>query len=107
MKVGLVLCGGNIDARMLAVVLNRELVREKRLVMYRIIGDDRPGMLSLMAAVIGDVGGNIIEVVHDRLSLDLPAKAAEFDILVETRDGAHADEIGRALRENGYALRMG
>jgi len=45
--------------------------------------------------------------VHDRLSLDLPAKAAEFDILVETRDGAHADEIGRALRENGYALRMG
>ena len=107
MKLGLVLCGGNIDARMLAVVLNRELVRERRLSVYRILGDDRPGMLSLMAAVIGDKGGNIIEVVHDRMKLDVPAKGAEFDITVETRDSAHADEIGRALKENGYALRMG
>ena len=55
-KVGLVLCGGNIDARMLAVVLNREMVREKRLVVYRILGDDRPGMLSKMSAVIGGAG---------------------------------------------------
>lgn len=107
MKVGLVLCGGNIDARMLAVVLNRELVRERRLVTYRILGDDRPGMLSIMAAVIGDTGGNIIEVVHDRMKLDVPAKGAEFDITVETRDSAHADAIGQALRDKGYALRMG
>ena len=105
MKVGLVLCGGNIDARMLAVVLNRELVREKRLFMYRIIGDDRPGMMARMTGIIGDLGGNIIDITHDRLSLDVPAKGAEFDILVETRDGAHADEMARALEENGYALR--
>ena len=107
LKVGLVLCGGNIDSRMLAVVLNRELVRERRLVTYRILGDDRPGMLSIMAAVIGDAGGNIIEVIHDRMKLDVPAKGAEFDITVETRDSAHADEIGRALKDKGYALRMG
>lgn len=107
MKVGLEITGGNIDARMLAVVLNRELVRERRLVIYRILGDDRPGMLSAMAAVIGDRGGNIIEVVHDRMKLDVPAKGAEFDITVETRDSAHADEIGKALRDKGYALRMG
>ncbi|MDZ4365227.1 threonine ammonia-lyase [Brevundimonas sp.] len=107
MKVGLVLCGGNIDARMLAVVLNREMVRERRLIVYRILGDDRPGMLSAMAAVIGGLGGNIIDVVHNRLALDVPAKGAEFDIMVETRDSAHADEIGRALRDKGYALRMG
>ena len=92
---------------MLAVVLNRELVRERRLVTYRILGDDRPGMLSIMAAVIGDRGGNIIEVIHDRMKLDVPAKGAEFDITVETRDSAHADEIGQALRDKGYALRMG
>ncbi|HEV2083171.1 MAG TPA: threonine ammonia-lyase [Brevundimonas sp.] len=104
-KVGLELTGGNIDARMLAVVLNRELVRERRLVTYRIIGDDRPGMMSRMAGVIGDMGGNIIEIVHDRLSLDVPAKGAEFDILVETRDGTHAEEIGDSLMEHGYALR--
>ncbi len=107
LKVGIELTGGNIDARMLAVVLNRELVRERRLTVYRILGDDRPGMLSIMAAVIGDAGGNIIEVIHDRMKLDVPAKGAEFDITVETRDSAHADAIGQALRDKGYALRMG
>ena len=107
MKVGLVLCGGNIDARMLAVVLNREMVRERRLLVYRILGDDRPGMLSAMAAVIGGLGGNIIDVVHNRLALDVPAKGAEFDIMVETRDSAHSDAIGQALKDQGYALRMG
>ena len=107
MKVGLVLCGGNIDARMLAVVLNRELVREKKMIVYRILGDDRPGMLSKMSAVIGGIGGNIIDVVHNRLALDVPAKGAEFDIMVETRGAAHADEIRRGLEEAGYELRMG
>lgn len=107
MKVGLALTGGNIDSRMLAVVLNRELVREKRLIVYRILGDDRPGMLSKMSAVIGGLGGNIIDVVHNRLALDVPAKGAEFDIMVETRGETHADEIRQALEEAGYALRMG
>ena len=107
MKVGLVLCGGNIDARMLAVVLNRELVREKKMIVYRILGDDRPGMLSKMSAVIGGLGGNIIDVVHNRLALDVPAKGAEFDIMVETRGEAHANEIRDGLEEAGYDLRMG
>ena len=107
MKVGLVLCGGNIDARMLAVVLNRELVREKKMIVYRILGDDRPGMLSKMSAVIGGLGGNIIDVVHNRLALDVPAKGAEFDIMVETRGEAHVIEIRHALEEAGYELRMG
>jgi len=107
MKVGLVLCGGNIDARMLAVVLNRELVREKKMIVYRILGDDRPGMLSKMSAVIGGLGGNIIDVVHNRLALDVPAKGAEFDIMVETRGATHADEIRHGLEEAGYELRMG
>jgi threonine dehydratase len=53
------------------------------------------------------LGGNIIDVVHNRLALDVPAKGAEFDIMVETRDSAHADEIGQALKDKGYALRMG
>jgi threonine dehydratase len=106
-KVGIELTGGNIDARMLAVVLNRELVREKRLVVYRILGDDRPGMLSKMSAVIGGLGGNIIDVVHNRLALDVPAKGAEFDIMVETRGEAHAEEIRQGLEGAGYELRMG
>ncbi|MDI1325933.1 MAG: threonine ammonia-lyase [Brevundimonas sp.] len=107
LKVGIELTGGNIDSRMLAVVLNRELVREKKMIVYRILGDDRPGMLSKMSAVIGGLGGNIIDVVHNRLALDVPAKGAEFDIMVETRGEAHAIEIRHGLEEAGYALRMG
>ncbi|MDP1777619.1 MAG: threonine ammonia-lyase [Brevundimonas sp.] len=107
LKVGIELTGGNIDSRMLAVVLNRELVREKKMIVYRILGDDRPGMLSKMSAVIGGLGGNIIDVVHNRLALDVPAKGAEFDIMVETRGEAHAIEIRHGLEEAGYELRMG
>ena len=104
-KVGLIVCGGNIDARILSVVLNREMVREHRLVTFRIVGDDRPGMMAGMTAVIGKCGGNIIDIHHNRLALDVPVKGAEFDIQVETRDDEHAEEIGRALEKKGYVLR--
>ena len=104
-KVGLVLCGGNIDTRLLASVLTRELIRERRMTSFRIVGDDRPGLLATVSAVIGGAGGNIIEVAHNRLSLDVPAKGAEFDIMVETRDSRHTDEITEALREHGYPPR--
>jgi threonine dehydratase len=104
-KVGLVLCGGNIDTRLLASVLTRELIRERRMTRFRIVGDDRPGLLATVSSVIGGAGGNIIEVAHNRLSLDVPAKGAEFDIMVETRDGRHTDEITAALREHGYPPR--
>src|SRR5207237_2064520 len=104
-KVGLILSGGNIDSRLLASVLTRELVREQRLVSLRIIGDDRPGLLATVSAVIGQAGGNIIEVAHNRLALDVPAKGAEFDIMVETRDAQHTQEIIDALSEAGYPPR--
>jgi threonine dehydratase len=104
-KVGLIITGGNIDTRLLASVLTRELVREQRIVSLRIIGDDRPGLLATVSAVIGSHGGNIIEVAHNRLALDVPAKGAEFDILIETRDSQHTQEIVDALRDSGYPPR--
>ena len=104
-NVGLVLCGGNIDTRLLASVLTRELIRERRMTSFRIVGDDRPGLLATVSAVIGGAGGNIIEVSHNRLALDVPAKGAEFDIMVETRDAKHTDEIMALLREHGYPPR--
>jgi threonine dehydratase len=55
--------------------------------------------------VIGSMGANIVEVSHNRLALDVPAKGAEFDIMVETRDAKHTDEIIEALRERGYPPR--
>ena len=105
LKVGLILTGGNIDSRLLASVLTRELVREQRLVSLRIIGDDRPGLLATVSAVIGSLGGNIVEVAHNRLALDVPAKGAEFDIMIETRDAQHTREIMDALRDKGYPPR--
>ena len=104
-RCGLILCGGNIDTRLLAGVLTRELVRERRIATVRIVGDDRPGLLATVSAVIGDAGGNIIEVRHNRLALDVPAKGAEFDIVVETRDASHTDAIGAALRAHGHPPR--
>jgi threonine dehydratase len=104
-KCGLIITGGNIDPRLLASVLTRELVRAQRLVSLRIIGDDRPGLLATVSAVIGGLGANIIEVAHNRLALDVPAKGAEFDIMIETRDGQHTQEIMDALRAKGYPPR--
>ncbi|MEL7128682.1 MAG: threonine ammonia-lyase [Pseudomonadota bacterium] len=104
-QVGLVLCGGNIDTRLLSSVLTRALVREKRLTNVRIIGDDRPGLLALVSKVIGDSGANIMEVAHNRIALDVPAKGAEFDILIETRDGQHTQEVIDALAQAGYPPR--
>jgi threonine dehydratase len=104
-KVGLILCGGNIDPRLLASVLTRGLVREGRISSLRLIGDDRPGLLAKVSKLIGDLGGNIIEVAHNRLALDVPAKGAEFDILVETRDAQHTQEIVDALAAAGYPPR--
>jgi threonine dehydratase len=104
-KVGLIVTGGNIDTRLLASVLTRELVREQRIVSLRIIGDDRPGLLATVSAVIGRHGANIIEVAHNRLALDVPAKGAEFDIMIETRDAQHTQEIVDALVECGYPPR--
>ena len=104
-KCGLVITGGNIDTRLLASVLTRELVREQRIVSLRIIGDDRPGLLGAVSAIIGRMGANIIEVAHNRLALDVPAKGAEFDLLIETRDAQHTQEIMDALREAGYPPR--
>jgi threonine dehydratase len=104
-KVGLVLCGGNIDTRLLASVLTRALVRDNRITNIRVIGDDRPGLLSLVSQVIGDAGANIIEVAHNRIALDVPAKGAEFDILIETRDSQHTQEVMEALAQAGYPPR--
>ncbi len=106
-KCGLIITGGNIDSRLLASVLTRELVRAQRLVSFKIAGNDRPGLLATVSAVIGKLGGNIIEVAHNRLALDLPAKGAEFDIMIETRDAQHTQEIMDALRESGYPPRPG
>ena len=101
-KVGLILCGGNIDPRIMASVMVRELEREDRIVSFRLTIPDRPGVLGQIATRLGQLGANILEVEHRRLFLDVPAKGAKLDVTVETRDRAHAEEIFQALKAEGY-----
>jgi threonine dehydratase len=101
-KVGLILCGGNIDPRILASIMVRELERGNQIVSFRLTIPDRPGVLGVIATRLGELGANILEVDHRRLFLDVPAKGAKLDVTVETRDAAHADEIARALGDDGY-----
>lgn len=101
-KVGLVLSGGNIDPRLLASVIMRELVRESRIVTLRIPIADQPGVLSRVTQVIGANGGNILDVFHRRLSANLPAKAASLELTFEARDARHAEAILNAVRAAGF-----
>src|SRR5215467_601451 len=101
-KVGLILCGGNIDPRILASIMVRELERETRIVSFRLTIPDRPGILGQIASRLGGFGANILAVDHHRLFLDVPAKGAKLDVTMETRDAAHAEEIFRALAADGY-----
>ena len=101
-KVGLVLCGGNIDPRILASIMVRELERADRIVSFRLTIPDRPGILGQIASGLGQLGVNILSVDHHRLFLDVPAKGAKLDVTVETRDAAHAEEVFQALAAAGY-----
>jgi threonine dehydratase len=101
-NVGLVLTGGNIDTRLIASVLTRELAREGRLTQLAIDIVDRPGQLAAVSALLAEAGANIIEVSHQRTFSDLPAKGTLLELVIETRDRAHLDEVMKRLGAEGY-----
>jgi len=101
-NVGLVICGGNLDQRMLASLIVRELGRDKRVVSLRFRIEDRPGILGLISSALGEQKANILEVHHQRNLLDVPAKGAVLEITIETRGPNHADEIIAFMREQPY-----
>ncbi|UTD30079.1 threonine ammonia-lyase [Bradyrhizobium sp. WD16] len=105
--VGLVLTGGNIDTRLIASVLTRELAREGRLTQLAIDIVDRPGQLAVVSNLLAEAGANIIEVSHQRTFSDLPVKATLLQLVVETRDRAHRDEVLARLGAAGLRVRCG
>jgi threonine dehydratase len=104
--IGLVLCGGNIDTRLLASVLARELAREGRLTQLTIDLVDRPGRLAKVANLLGEAGANIVEVYHQRIFSDLPAKAALLELVIETRDRDHLNDTVKCLKAAGFAVEV-
>ncbi len=103
-KVGLVLCGGNIDTRLLAGIMAREVEREGRIVSLQLTSDDRPGLLGKVASLLGREGANILEVSHSRRFLDVPAKGVSIEVMIETRGVEHSSAIEEALAQNGFSL---
>ena len=104
-KVGIVLSGGNIDMRLLSNVILRELSREGRIMSLEVMIEDRPGLLARIATLVGEAGGNILEVSHNRMMTDTPVKSAYLGMVIEARDAAHAEEIRACLRHAGFTLR--
>ena len=105
-KVGVVICGGNIDPRLLASILNRNMAVDGRIARLRIDISDEPGMLAAISTTIGKCGGNIVEIYHQRLFYNVPAKLAKIDAVIETRGPDHVDEIIVALRAAHFQVRQ-
>jgi threonine dehydratase len=103
-KVGLVLTGGNIDTRLLANVLLRDLARSGRLARLRIRLQDRPGALYAVARIFQEQNANILELYHQRIFTNLPAKGLTLDVECETRDADHLDRLVAAIVREGYEV---
>jgi len=99
-----VLCGGNIDTRLLANVLLRDLARSGRLARLRLRLQDQPGALYNVMRVFDRERVNIIEIYHQRVFTTLPAKGLITDIECEARDRAHLDGLMVGLREAGFEV---
>jgi threonine dehydratase len=105
-RVGLPVCGGNIDVRIMANVLLRGLLRDGRLLRLRMEIPDRPGVLADIAGKIGGSGGNIIEVSHQRLFASPSVQSAQLEVMVEARDPQHAATIEGALAVSYTVMRV-
>lgn len=101
-RVGLVLCGGNIDPLLLAAIIERGMVRAGRLVRIRVEARDAPGVLARVTAVLGKVGANIEEVHHQRAFSTLSAQSVEIELVLATRNRAHVQETLEALAAAGF-----
>ncbi|MEX2255482.1 MAG: threonine ammonia-lyase [Acidimicrobiia bacterium] len=103
-RVGLVLSGGNVDTRLLGSVIMRALARDGRLTRLAVEIPDTPGSLASVASIVGEIGANIVEVSHRRDVPTIELKAARLELVVETRDRAHLEELCAALEAGGYGV---
>jgi threonine dehydratase len=105
-KVGLVLCGGNIDPLVLAGIIERGMVRSGRLARITISVRDIPGALAHITRVLAENSANIEEVHHQRAFTTLSAQYTEVDVVVQTRNAAHLQELVAALQAEGFDARV-
>jgi threonine dehydratase len=101
-RVGLVLCGGNIDPLLLSAIIERGMVRAGRLARIRVNARDTPGVLARITAVVAEVGANIDEVHHQRAFSALSAQSVEVELVLQTRNPAHVLDVIAALHAAGF-----
>ena len=106
-KVGLVLCGGNIDPLLLASIIERGMVRAGRLARIRVGARDAPGVLAHITAVVAEAGANIDEVHHQRAFSALSVQNVEVELVLQTRNQAHVREVVARLAEAGFEASAG
>lgn len=105
-KVGLVVCGGNIDSRLLSTLILRGLVSDGRIARLVFEIDDTPGQLAKISAMIGAEGANVVEVIHQRMFQSVALKQAELEVVIEARDQYHVGQIVAKLRGEGFNVRV-
>jgi threonine dehydratase len=103
-KVCAVLCGGNIDANLLARVLEQVLVHQGRYIMLKLLVLDRPGMLATLLNKVAETRANVIEVFHRRAMWLAPLGRVGIEMLLEVRDNEHAREVEKYLESAGYQV---
>src|SRR5690348_16492096 len=103
-KVATILCGGNIDAHLLANVLVRDLVRQGRIARLRVAAHDQPGALAAITAKVYEAGVNVIDIKHSRIFTRLPAKDTMIEVECEARDAASIDDVVARLEAAGFQV---
>lgn len=105
-RTALLISGGNIDTRLLSSVLMRGLVRSGRLVRLGIQISDLPGNLATVTTLIAELGGNIVEVEHERWYRDVPVRLAQIEVLIEVRSSGDGHRIAEGLADGGFPARI-
>lgn len=105
-KVGVIVCGGNIDRRLLSTVLLRDLKREGKVAKLRVMIHDVPGVLAKVTQLIGASGADVVDIEHQRLFNNLEPREAELQVVMETKGAAHVERILASMRASGYRAEL-
>ena len=103
-KVGIILCGGNIDSKVLSSILMRDLVRAGQITTLTITMPDKPGQLNVISSICANSDANVLKVEHSRFAMDLSASVAKLDITIETQNQRHLKEIIKLIEEKGLPV---
>ena len=105
-NVGILLCGGNIDSKIISSILMRDLVRAKQITTMTITMPDKPGQLNIISNICANSGANVLRVEHNRFTMDLSASLAKLDITIETQNEDHLTSIIKLIEEEGLPVSL-